>query len=101
MKRRILPFVAAALACSTSLALAETTWNRTGAYGGSASGTVDCTRNGTGVATCQGQSAYVAPDGRIYTRQSRRTATATGGTVEATTTWPNGRTSNTTRAWNR
>jgi hypothetical protein len=90
----------ASLGLMAAPAMAETNWTATGPKGGTAAGTAHCT-HASGVTTCQGNSAYTAPKGKVYQRDSTATGNRYGGTRVITTTGPNGKTATATRSWTR
>jgi hypothetical protein len=99
MKSTTLALIAA-LGLTAAPAMAESNWTWTGPKGGSATGTTECAR-ADGMATCQGTSAYTAPKGKVYQRESTATGNRHGGTRVITTTGPNGKTATATRSWTR
>ncbi len=90
----------AALGLMAAPAMAESNWTWTGPKGGTAAGTATCT-HASATTSCQGNSTYTNPKGKVYQRQSTATGDRFGGQRVITTTGPNGQTATATRTWQR
>ncbi len=93
-------FLIASLGLLAAPTMAETNWTATGPRGGSSVGTTSCSYAG-GSTTCQSQSTYTNPKGKVFQRAATGSGNATGGQRIITTTGPDGRVATTTRNWTR